>query len=118
MPPPARPDHLIGHESRLPQEGGPRGRWRRVSTLPARWGDALARLPVQPAVSVRLLELTRNPAVTVQQVAGLVELDPALTARVVRLANVPYRGLRTPVTTARRAVVLLGVSTVRALVAS
>jgi len=89
-----------------------------VSTVSARWGDALARLPVQPAVSARLLELTRNPAVTVQQVAGLVELDPALTARVIRLANVPYRGLRTPVTTARRAVVLLGVSTVRALVAS
>ena len=73
---------------------------------------------MQPAVSARLLELTRNPAVTVQQVSGLVELDPALTARVIRLANAPYRGLRSPVTTARRAVVLLGISTVRALAAS
>ena len=49
---------------------------------------------------------------TAADVAGAVELDPALTARVLRIVNSPAYGLRLPVETVGRAVAYLGDKTV------
>lgn len=79
--------------------------------------EELGRLPAQAAAAVRILEAMQDPNVSAARLAGLIELDPVLSARVLRLANAPYHGLARRVSSPSRAVVLLGLSTVRAIAA-
>jgi len=80
--------------------------------------ETLLRLPAQPVAAMRVLKLVEDPNASAAELARLIETDPALSARVIRLANSPYYGLARRVSSASRAVVLLGFSTVRALAVS
>lgn len=80
--------------------------------------EDLNRLPAQPAAALKVLRLIEDPRSSAADLARLVEADPILSARVMRLANAPYYGLSRKVGSASRAVVLLGFSTVRALAVS
>lgn len=77
--------------------------------------DELTRLPAQPLTAMRILKLGDDPETSVAELARIVEADPMLSARVIRLANAPYYGFTGRVASASRAVVLLGFDTVRAL---
>lgn len=84
--------------------------------------DALARvalaldqeLPSAPDVVARLVPLTEEDADT-EELIDLIDCDPALTARILRTANSSFFGQARTVTSVRRAVVVLGLSTVRNL---
>lgn len=80
--------------------------------------EDLGRLPAQPAAALKVLRLVEDPRSSAADLARLIEADPVLSARVMRLANAPYYGLSRKVGSASRAVVLLGFSTVRALAVS
>ena len=80
--------------------------------------EDLGRLPAQPAAALKVLRLVEDPRASSADLARLIEADPVLSARVMRLANAPYYGLSRKVGSASRAVVLLGFSTVRALAVS
>src|SRR4051794_34589385 len=84
---------------------------RTTTTLSAQ----LSRLPAHPVAAVRVLRMVEDPKASAADLAKLIETDPALSTRVMRLANAPYYGLSRRVSSASRAVVLLGFSTVRAL---
>ena len=78
----------------------------------------VTRLPVQPGAAVRLLWLLDDPQASAGSIGALIETDPALSLHVIRMANAPYFGLANRVTSAQRAVAVLGFETVRALAAS
>jgi putative nucleotidyltransferase with HDIG domain len=80
--------------------------------------ELLTRIPAQPLAARLILALVQDPEASTAQLARLVEMDPALSARVMRLANSPHYGIRSGVHSAARAVILLGVSTVRGLAAA
>jgi putative nucleotidyltransferase with HDIG domain len=80
--------------------------------------DELQRLPAQPVSAMRILRMLDDPHASTADLARLVETDPALSAQVMRMANAPYYGLSQNVSSAGRAVVLLGFTTVRALAVS
>jgi putative nucleotidyltransferase with HDIG domain len=80
--------------------------------------DELARLPAQPFAAMQVLRLVEDAKASSADLARVIETDPALSARVMRLANAPYYGLSGKVGSASRAVVLLGFSAVRALAVS
>ena len=80
--------------------------------------DELQRLPAQPISAMRVLRMIDDPHASTADLARLVETDPALSAQVMRMANSPYYGLSQNVSSAGRAVVLLGFTTVRALAVS
>jgi len=80
--------------------------------------EELARLPAQPLAAMQVLRLVEDPQASSADLARVIEADPALSARVMRLANAPYYGLTKRVGSAARAVVLLGFSAVRALAVS
>ena len=82
------------------------------------FAEDLSRLPAQPAAALKVLRLVEDPRSSSAELARLIEADPVLSARVMRLANAPYYGLSRKVGSASRAVVLLGFSTVRALAVS
>jgi putative nucleotidyltransferase with HDIG domain len=82
------------------------------------YSEALLRIPAQPASAELVLRLVADPAATAAELALAVETDPALAARVMRLANSRYYGAARSVSSAQHAIVLLGRDTVRGIAAS
>ena len=80
--------------------------------------EQLARIPAQPIAATLILRLLQDPNALPSQLGRLIEMDPALSARVIRLANSPHNARRSEVGSAARAVVLLGYSTVRGIAAA
>src|SRR5271170_7424617 len=80
--------------------------------------ELLTRFPAQPLAARLILRLVEDPDASPAQLARLIEMDPALSARVMRLANSPHYAVHDGVHSAARAVILLGVSTVRGLAAA
>ena len=71
-----------------------------------------------PAVALRLIAMADDGRFSAENLADTVRVDPALTLRVLRLANSPFFGLPRRVTSLREGVVLLGFREVRALALS
>ncbi|MCP4589311.1 MAG: HDOD domain-containing protein [bacterium] len=72
----------------------------------------LEQLPTLPAVATRLLEVTTSDASSASDVAAIIEMDQALTAKVLALVRSASVGAR-EASTVSRAIVLLGFESVR-----
>lgn len=66
----------------------------------------------------RILAALCNPQVQAREVAGLLGREPALYAKVLRVANSPYYGQARSISTLERAVVVLGLDAVRGIAAA
>lgn len=75
-------------------------------------------LPSLPGVGLQVLKLTRDPNVTAEQLAKVIETDAGLSAKVLRTVNSSLFALNTPCTTIRRAIGYLGLSAVKSIVLS
>ncbi len=75
-------------------------------------------LPSLPAIAARIIELTGDENVSIDELAATIQNDQALTAKVLRTVNSSFYGLREPCTTVPRALVLLGLRPVKALALS
>lgn len=69
-------------------------------------------LPTPPAVALRIIELAQDPFADLARTADEIALDPALSARILRIANFPlYASIcRRQVTSLPQAVTLLGLN--------
>jgi putative nucleotidyltransferase with HDIG domain len=83
-----------------------------VDKIVAKLGD----LPAMPDVVVKVMELTNDQNVAVSEVSALIERDPALTAKLLKVSNSSYYGMRQVVGTLKLALVILGVREVRNIV--
>lgn len=77
--------------------------------------DLTPDLPALPTVALATHRETARPGATASSVAGLVGSDPALTARVLRLANSAFYGNARQVAAVSDAVMILGMKSVRNL---
>jgi putative nucleotidyltransferase with HDIG domain len=68
-----------------------------------------------PPSATKLAALVSAREVEIKELVGVVELDPALTARLLRVANSAASAARMPIRSARDAIVRLGNATVLAL---
>jgi diguanylate cyclase (GGDEF)-like protein len=75
-------------------------------------------LPTLPAVALRLIELGRDPEVRLGQLAETINFDPALVAKVLRIANSAFYGRRRESHNLRQAVTLLGLEATLSLALS
>jgi diguanylate cyclase (GGDEF)-like protein len=73
-------------------------------------------LPTLPGVAIKVLELTRDPNVSISKIANLVQNDPALASKVIKTINSSFYALAQPCPSISRATSLLGLNTVKALV--
>ena len=79
--------------------------------------EGMVALPTLPLVASRLLESIADPdAATSEEIGEVIALDPALTARTLKLANSDFYGFPRKVGTVDLAVVVLGPDTIRDLV--
>ena len=84
------------------------------------WGKLLQKkilitigdLPLIPRIVLRVQQLLVNPNSDFEDIVKLVEADPVFTAKVLKIANSAYYGMRARVTSVQRAVVMLGYKTI------
>ncbi|MEW6515151.1 MAG: HDOD domain-containing protein [Pseudomonadota bacterium] len=74
-----------------------------------------SRLPVMPKATVRLLELLEFPDCTTQELAEVIETEPALAVKILKVANSPFYGQRGRIASVARAALVLGAKTIRSL---
>ena len=65
-------------------------------------------LPPCPAVLLNVMAEVRSPEADLGRIANLIRQDAGLSAPMLKLANSPYVGLRSKVSTVQQAVTVLG----------
>jgi HD-like signal output (HDOD) protein len=75
-----------------------------------------ATLPSPPAVAMQIVQITSRPDVSVAQIVELLRQDPAICVQVLKAINSSVFALAEPVTSIERAVLLLGLNTMRSIV--
>ncbi len=73
-------------------------------------------MPTLPEAVIKVLQLSDNPDVRVEDVADAIMKDKVLTARMIRLINSAYWGLRREVKSIRETIVYLGMQQIRNIV--
>ncbi len=73
-------------------------------------------LPSLPTVAVEVLRLARDSEVDMGALAGVINQDPALSARVLKTVNSTFYGRSQKVTTIAQALVVMGLQSVKTLV--
>ncbi|HOA73230.1 MAG TPA: GGDEF domain-containing protein [Phycisphaerae bacterium] len=72
-------------------------------------------LPSLPGVAVEILELTRSETASVSDIARVIEHDPALTSKILKVANSALFGMARQVSSVHQAIVILGLRTVKVM---
>ena len=70
-------------------------------------------LPSLSPVAVRLVEAASDNSISVSDLVGIIQQDPSLTTRLLKMVNSPYFGIRQAVKTLSHAVAYLGLKRVR-----
>ncbi|MFH0882635.1 MAG: HDOD domain-containing protein [bacterium] len=70
--------------------------------------ENLETLPTLPEIALQVLKLSGDPDADINDYHALISHDAALTAKILRVANSAYYGLRNKVSTLKMAVVMLG----------
>lgn len=78
--------------------------------------DRVQDLPAIPEVVSEVLALTDDPTTDMDAVSHVIERDPGLAARILRVSNSPYFGLKQHVGTLKLAIVILGTREIRNIV--
>jgi diguanylate cyclase (GGDEF)-like protein len=67
-------------------------------------------LPSPPGVATRIIELANDPDVDIDRIAEVLSIDPATTARVLRIANSPMYAMSREITSLSQALMVLGLN--------
>ena len=80
--------------------------------------DYIKTMPSLPTTVTKVLEICNNPQTSPADLNHVISLDPVLVGRVLKLINSAYYGLGQPVTSLARAIIMLGINTVKNLALS
>jgi two-component system, cell cycle response regulator len=72
--------------------------------------------PVFPSVAIKILDLASQANYDAGQLRSLIESEPVLASRVLKIINSPFFGLSSPIVAIGRAIQLLGARPLRSLV--
>ena len=75
--------------------------------------EALDSLPTLPVIALEVMKRALNPAASLEDLAGLIELDPPLTAMVFKVANTPHDGHPGNITSLKAALSKIGYPVLR-----
>lgn len=78
--------------------------------------DELVSLPRLPSTLGRIMQMLEDPNVRLADIGHVIARDPSISFKALRLVNSAYYALRDKVNTVERAVILIGVKSVRNLV--
>lgn len=86
--------------------------------LGRRLGSAVERMPAFPKSVQRILELTRDINCRPKDLVAVIEKDPVITIKVLKIINSAYYGLPNKITSINQSVLYLGVNTLKNLALS
>ncbi len=78
--------------------------------------DEIEGLPTLPTVVTELIERSEDPDATVADITEIIENDPSLNAKILKLVNSAFYGLPRRVSSLRMAVSILGFNAIRSIV--
>ena len=78
----------------------------------------IARMPALPVTVTKVIEICNRPGTSPIDLNRVISVDPVLMARVMKLINSAYYGLGAKVTSLSRAIIMLGINTVKNLALS
>lgn len=79
---------------------------------------AVERMPAFPRSVQTILDMTRNINCLPKDLVGVVEKDPVMTVKILRVINSAYYGLPNKITSVGQSVVYLGINTIKNLALS
>ena len=85
------------------------------SNLEKSLNEYIKTMPSLPTSVAKVLEICNNPQTSPADLNHVISLDPVLVGRVLKLINSAYYGLGQPVTSLARAIIMLGINTVKNL---
>ena len=80
--------------------------------------EYISNMPSLPTTVAKVLEVCNNPQTSPADLNHVISLDPVLVGRVLKLINSAYYGLGQQVTNLVRAIIMLGINTVKNLALS
>jgi putative nucleotidyltransferase with HDIG domain len=83
--------------------------------LERKLGQAVERMPAFPRSVQRVLELTRNINCLPKDLVGVIEKDPVMTMKILKVINSAYYNLPNKITSVNQSVVYLGLNTIKNL---
>lgn len=83
-----------------------------------RIAEGVHKLPSFPSIVTQLMTVIKSPRTSADDAARLIEKDPSLTGRVLRIANSAFYGMPRTISSVSSAVVILGFNTIRSIVFS
>ena len=83
--------------------------------LERKLGIAVERMPAFPKSVQRILELTRNINCLPKDLVGVIEKDPVMTVKILKVINSAYYGLPNKINSVSQSVVYLGLNTIKNL---
>jgi HD-like signal output (HDOD) protein len=86
--------------------------------LNERIAEYIEKMPSLPTSAAKVLEVCNNPRLSPADLNYVISLDPVLVGRVLKLINSAYYGLDKRVTNLVRAIIMLGLNTVKNLALS
>jgi HD-like signal output (HDOD) protein len=87
------------------------GTQRRITALKARILRSLVNLPPMPHIILKAREILSDPESSLKDLASVIEIDQAMVAKVLTLANSAYYGVSGMISSIQHASVLLGQKT-------
>jgi HD-like signal output (HDOD) protein len=75
-------------------------------------------LPTLPSILHKLNQMILNPKTSAKEVSEVISSDPSLTSKVLRMANSPFYGFQSRITTITHANVILGFNTIKSIIMS
>ncbi len=70
--------------------------------------DSCKNLPSLPAVALRIIDASKDPDITLHEVASIISSDPAISVKLLKIANSPLYSQRRSLNNLREALTLLG----------
>ena len=80
--------------------------------------DKVVNLPTLPDVMTRIIRKVDDPSATANELVKIIEVDQALTVKILKIVNSSYYNLRQSISSIERAVVILGFNNIKSLALS
>ncbi len=75
----------------------------------------IEQIPTLPVISQQIMELLNNEDVAIKEIAVIIEKDPPLAIKVLKIANSPFYGIISNVTSINHALAILGLNEIKAI---
>ncbi|MCE9500042.1 MAG: HDOD domain-containing protein, partial [Leptospira sp.] len=74
------------------------------------------KLPSVSGVVIKIMEMARNPSVSIQDLSAEISKDPSITAAIIKLSNSAYYRASKPIKTVQESLMTLGIRTVKEII--